>query len=361
MTFLHSIYLSHQRKPQLGWRIEQNIASLQNAYPDYSHTLFGMENGREFIRKHFDREVLDTFDDLIPLAYKADLLRYCILYIKGGVYSDLSLNHFFPLPIEDPKRLYVFRDAFSAAPWIGSVAFFYAPPKEKVFLETVKAIVANVAAGYYGTNSLCPTGPNLFGRMLAQHANLASLYCGEALRVSRSPNHALVYLDHEGELVAAISKRGAGLSSLGGAHDSYDQHYRQRNIYKNAQNQKFWPVQELREKGFIKHFDAPRQEAEIYIYGPYVTLAPGSYRATYRLDQAGPEHIAASDLRMDVCADCGNQILSSSAAAVDVSAGEGAQVSVDFELAEMTKHIEVRLFSRTALPLADKALVITPR
>ena len=92
-----------------------------------------------------------------------------------------------------------------------------------------------------------------------------------------------------------------------------------------------------------------------------MTLAPGSYRATYRLDQTGPEHIAASDLRMDVCADCGNQILSSSAAAIDVSAAKGAQVSVEFELAEMTKDIEVRLFSRTALPLADKALVITPR
>ena len=27
---------------------------------------------------------------MIPSAYKADLFRYCLLYIKGGIYSDLT-------------------------------------------------------------------------------------------------------------------------------------------------------------------------------------------------------------------------------------------------------------------------------
>lgn len=44
-----------------------------------------------FISQHFPIEVLDAYNTLIPGAYKADLFRYCLLLIYGGVYADFDV------------------------------------------------------------------------------------------------------------------------------------------------------------------------------------------------------------------------------------------------------------------------------
>ena len=43
---------------------------------------------RVFIKKHFPNSILQAYDSLIPKAFKADLFRYCFLYIRGGCYFD---------------------------------------------------------------------------------------------------------------------------------------------------------------------------------------------------------------------------------------------------------------------------------
>jgi mannosyltransferase OCH1-like enzyme len=45
-----------------------------------------------FIRKHFDSRVYDAFAKINPVygAMKADFFRYCVLYVKGGVYLDIK-------------------------------------------------------------------------------------------------------------------------------------------------------------------------------------------------------------------------------------------------------------------------------
>lgn len=40
---------------------------------------------------HFPAEVKEAYDDLIPGAFKADLFRYCVLFIYGGVYADIDV------------------------------------------------------------------------------------------------------------------------------------------------------------------------------------------------------------------------------------------------------------------------------
>ena len=45
---------------------------------------------RNFISQHFNMQVLWAFDNLKSNAYKADLFRYCVLYIEGGVYLDIK-------------------------------------------------------------------------------------------------------------------------------------------------------------------------------------------------------------------------------------------------------------------------------
>ena len=46
---------------------------------------------RDFIKEHFHKNVLLAYDALIPGAFKADLFRYCELYINGGWWFDIDM------------------------------------------------------------------------------------------------------------------------------------------------------------------------------------------------------------------------------------------------------------------------------
>ena len=60
------------------------------ANPEFQHYIYDDGMCREFIKKNFNREVLHAYDSLEPDAFKADLWRYAILYINGGVYVDIK-------------------------------------------------------------------------------------------------------------------------------------------------------------------------------------------------------------------------------------------------------------------------------
>lgn len=45
-----------------------------------------------FLRTHFPPAVLDAYQALTPGAFKADLFRYCVLLISGGVYADVDIQ-----------------------------------------------------------------------------------------------------------------------------------------------------------------------------------------------------------------------------------------------------------------------------
>jgi hypothetical protein len=59
-----------------------------NMNPEYEYFFFNNEECRKFIVDNFEQAVVDAYDNILPGAYKADLWRYCVLYIHGGVYLD---------------------------------------------------------------------------------------------------------------------------------------------------------------------------------------------------------------------------------------------------------------------------------
>lgn len=67
------------------------IKSWQDNNPDYEHYFFTDDDCIDFIEKNFDKKVLDAYLNFIPGAFKADLWRCCILYIKGGIYVDSDM------------------------------------------------------------------------------------------------------------------------------------------------------------------------------------------------------------------------------------------------------------------------------
>ena len=45
----------------------------------------------DFLSLHFPKEVREAYDSILPGAFKADLFRYCVLLIMGGIYSDMDV------------------------------------------------------------------------------------------------------------------------------------------------------------------------------------------------------------------------------------------------------------------------------
>lgn len=172
------------------------IEKLKRDNPEFEHHLYDLEDCREFIKMNFSKEILETYDSLVPISYKSDLWRFCVLYKRGGVYLDIKYqceNGFkllemtyddatFALdrPYANPgitfeKELEIFNrsDFYNGVkPMITDwknkqIGVFTNPivsiPENPIFMECIKQIVKNVKTGYYGYNALYPTGPGLLG------------------------------------------------------------------------------------------------------------------------------------------------------------------------------------------------------
>lgn len=240
LEYAHSIYLTGKLTSDLSSlppRIATNIRSFKSVHPDVKHQLFLDDGLRTFIKEKFDNDVLLAYDNLIPLAYKADLGRYCLLYEYGGIYSDVSLHFYRPLPthILKNRSMLLFRDGFSHAPWIVSNALLLTKSKLPLFEYLINKIVQHTRTDYYGHNALCPTGPNLLGRSIAQQLDMKDFFTGEASRSNKNPNtFSFAYILPDGEVCAISIKTGAGLQSLGSpTHDDYNEHYARKRIYKS--------------------------------------------------------------------------------------------------------------------------------
>lgn len=72
--------------------MRENVELLKTQNPEFIYYLYDDAMCRNFIKEHFTEDVLYAFDKLNPGAFKADLWRYCVLYIKGGIYLDIKFH-----------------------------------------------------------------------------------------------------------------------------------------------------------------------------------------------------------------------------------------------------------------------------
>lgn len=89
-----------------------NSVEIRNLHKDIPYKMWSGNGVRELIKNNFDKSVLDTYDILVPYAYKCDLARLCVLYVEGGLYVDLGVKLLkeFKLPAE--AEFCVFRDLY---------------------------------------------------------------------------------------------------------------------------------------------------------------------------------------------------------------------------------------------------------
>jgi mannosyltransferase OCH1-like enzyme len=159
-----NIYQSWEHR-NLSVNMINNINLLIQNNPEFNYYLYSDDDCRYFIKKNFDKSVLDAFDSLIPGAYKSDLWRYCVLYKNGGIYIDIKfcsteslinlINKHTTYYVKDRKEYSCDNGVYNG--------FIISPANNPVLLNCINQIVKNVKNKYYGKTPLDPTGPCLFG------------------------------------------------------------------------------------------------------------------------------------------------------------------------------------------------------
>ena len=162
------IYQTFETK-EMPMGMSQAVESWKQKNQDYQHQLFDAKDRVEFIKQHFNADVLDAYYSLIPGAFKADLWRYCILYKNGGIYADADMICELPLKdlIEEDDRFIISRDDPMALKWLTN-GFICAEKEHPVFKLAIGKIVEKCKAKqleFY----LDYTGPALLGKCLNEY------------------------------------------------------------------------------------------------------------------------------------------------------------------------------------------------
>ena len=146
-------------------KMKECVELLKSQNPKFEHHLFDDNDCRNFIRTHFRPDVLNAYDKLIPGAYKADLWRYCVLFINGGIYMDIKLSciNGFKL-IELTEKEHFVKDRPS--PLSIYNAMMVCKAWNPFLLKCIRTIVNNVNNKYYGNSPIDPTGPVLLGNVI---------------------------------------------------------------------------------------------------------------------------------------------------------------------------------------------------
>jgi mannosyltransferase OCH1-like enzyme len=136
---------------------------LKKNNPEFTYYLYDDNMCKTFIEMYFDQDTLDAYNTLIPGAYKADLWRYCILYVYGGIYLDIKYIH-----VNDFKLINITDDEYFVRDRQNGIyqALLVCLPKNKILLKSINQIIYNVKNKLYLNNPLEVTGPQLISKFI---------------------------------------------------------------------------------------------------------------------------------------------------------------------------------------------------
>lgn len=152
-------YLLHVTYKDLEKIPSKVYANLNQYAPDYELRLYDDQSGLQLIDTYFHPSVHQAFLRVRKGAHKADLLRYCILYVFGGVYLDVKTVLVRPLRelVHSPTRrdvtLYLVSDycdeyAFVCRPRIYN-GIMASVPRNPYFLQLIYNFVETHFVMYY--------------------------------------------------------------------------------------------------------------------------------------------------------------------------------------------------------------------
>lgn len=140
--------------------------------PNYEYLFYDDNDCDVFMKTYFDDKTYEAYNKCILPVMKADLWRYCIIYIYGGIYADtdtiLNTN---PCILTNHKKLLVITPENNChfCQWV-----FAAPPKSPILKEIIKLCTERLLNFTYPSNEHFVhylTGPALFTEGIHSYLN----------------------------------------------------------------------------------------------------------------------------------------------------------------------------------------------
>lgn len=137
--------------------------------PSYKYVIHDKLDREEFIRAHFPVSVYNAYCKIVPGAFKADLWRYCVLYIHGGVYTDVDmlcmgkLDDFISCDTDMVVPVDLNTSVHEGCHNLSN-GFFAVKPRCEILLQCITRIVHNVMNDIIPASLLDVCGPGMLGR-----------------------------------------------------------------------------------------------------------------------------------------------------------------------------------------------------
>ena len=163
---IHQIFInSSNTLPKLPEYVQFCQYQIQNLYTKFKYHLYSGKEIEDILQNNFSEDIIISYHSLKPYAYKADLARYCLLYLYGGLYIDLSLLCLSSLILED-TNFFAFRDLpeFSDPWWAINNAIIYSKPKSNIIKTAIDLMVYHCKTKFYGVSAIDVGGPTLLGK-----------------------------------------------------------------------------------------------------------------------------------------------------------------------------------------------------
>lgn len=159
-----NIFQCYNKKLLENENIYQNIKTIKDYNPEFNYFSFDENNDCDkFIFDNYPDYVHQAYKNLIPLEYKNDLWKYCILYKYGGIYIDVKFYCKFKLINLIDNNYFTGEYDYYNNKLLINTGFIITKPNNPVFLRAINNIINNIKDNYYGISDNFPTGSGLLG------------------------------------------------------------------------------------------------------------------------------------------------------------------------------------------------------
>ena len=133
---LHLTYANYEKVPSKVWD------TLQTLGPEYMLIFYDDDTCKNFLKTYFKPEVCNKYLSMRSGPHKADLFRYCLLYVYGGIYFDIKIKPEVPLnQIFDHNKvdvLYTVLSQYKPTIFQGVIATY---PRNDLFLTLIDQVL----------------------------------------------------------------------------------------------------------------------------------------------------------------------------------------------------------------------------
>lgn len=187
---IFQIYVHPLKLNEMDIEMANTIKIIQKFNPEYEYKLLTDFDAENFLNTFYSANVLEAYNTLNLGPFKADLLRYCLLYKEGGIYMDCKMTPIKPFRniINPSDKCVLVNNTFEKGSKSIYNAFMCSEPNNPLFLNCIKQIVINCTNKFYPEDVFLVTGPSLVYKIYNE------IKCDA--RLLSHPNIGLHYSDH---------------------------------------------------------------------------------------------------------------------------------------------------------------------